>query len=44
MTSLLSVDERGSERGSGNYQVDEMTFSNIAGVLPNIDKVKKNYI
>lgn len=35
MTSLLPtpVDER------GHYQGDEMTFSNIAGVIPNIDKV-----
>jgi hypothetical protein len=36
MTSLL-----GDERGQGN-QVDEMTFSNIAGVLPAVDKVSFN--
>jgi hypothetical protein len=33
MTSLL-----GEERG-GPSQGDEMTFSNIAGVLPAVDKV-----
>lgn len=32
MTSLL-----GDERGG---QADEMTFSNIAGVLPAVDKVR----
>ena len=43
MTSLLQspiqVDERGGERGGGSYQADEMTFSNIAGVISNVDKV-----
>ena len=34
MTSLLA-DER------GGLQADEMTFSNIAGVLPAVDKVKE---
>lgn len=34
MTSLL-----GEERG-GQSQGDEMTFSNIAGVLPAADKVR----
>lgn len=34
MTSLL-----GDERG-GQSQGDEMTFSNIAGVLPAVDKVQ----
>jgi hypothetical protein len=34
MTSLL-----GEERG-GPSQGDEMTFSNIAGVLPAVDKVR----
>ena len=34
MTALMSDNERGSQ-----YQADEMTFSNIAGVLPSADKV-----
>lgn len=35
MTSLL-VDERGAH-------ADEMTFSNIAGVLPALDKVSNSF-
>ena len=40
MTSLLPSPVQVDERGGGPYQADEMTFSNIAGVISNVDKVR----
>ena len=46
MTSLLPSSEEGNKEVDerGQYMADEMTFSNIAGVVAAVEKVQFDYI